>query len=83
MYSEQYAMPVFYRDVMYREDAEEKDAAFLKLYDGHDWKWFCCAAGTYGYGISEKTLVGQKSFGPDVGEEDTTNIFCVLPMRKR
>ena len=34
------AMPVFYRDVMYREDKEGKDAAYLKLYDGHDWKWF-------------------------------------------
>ena len=38
--SEQYAMPVFYHNVMYRENTEEKDAAFLKLYDGHDWKWF-------------------------------------------
>ena len=35
-----HAMPVFYRDVMYREDTEEKDRAYLKLYDGHDWKWF-------------------------------------------
>ncbi|MFR2701589.1 MAG: hypothetical protein ACLTAQ_00335 [Longicatena caecimuris] len=33
-------MPVFYRDVMYREGAEGKDEAYLKLYDGHDWKWF-------------------------------------------
>ena len=33
-------MPVFYHDVMYRGNTEEKDAAFLKLYDGHDWKWF-------------------------------------------
>ncbi|WP_291519794.1 hypothetical protein [Blautia sp. CAG:237] len=33
-------MPVFYRDVMYREDEGGKDAAYLKLYDGHDWKWF-------------------------------------------
>ena len=37
---ENQAMPVFYRDVMYREDKEGKDAAYLKLYDGHDWKWF-------------------------------------------
>ena len=35
-----HAMPVFYRDVMYREGAEGKDEAYLKLYDGHDWKWF-------------------------------------------
>ena len=27
-------MPVFYHNVMYRENTEEKDAAFLKLYDG-------------------------------------------------
>ena len=25
---------------MYREGAEGKDEAYLKLYDGHDWKWF-------------------------------------------
>ena len=35
-----HAMPVFYRDVMYREGAEGKNEAYLKLYDGHDWKWF-------------------------------------------
>ena len=23
------------------EGAEGKDEAYLKLYDGHDWKWFC------------------------------------------
>ena len=61
--SEQYAMPVFYHDIMYRENTEEKDAAFLKLYDGHDWKWFAVRTETYGYGIFKKTLVGQKSFG--------------------
>ena len=38
---ENHAMPVFYRDVMYREEKEGKDEAYLKLYDGHDWKWFC------------------------------------------
>ena len=38
---ENHAMPVFYRGVMYREGAEGKEEAYLKLYDGHDWKWFC------------------------------------------
>ena len=38
--SENHAMPVFYRDVMYREAEPQEDAAYLKLYDGHDWKWF-------------------------------------------
>ena len=37
---ENHAMPVFYRDVMYREAGETEDVACLKLYDGHDWKWF-------------------------------------------
>ena len=37
---ENHAMPVFYRDVMYREGTEGKDEAYLKLYDGHDWRWF-------------------------------------------
>ena len=32
-------MPVFYRDVMYKEAENHEDMAFLKLYDGHDWKW--------------------------------------------
>ena len=38
---ENHAMPVFYRGVMYREGEAGKDEAYLKLYDGHDWKWFC------------------------------------------
>ena len=37
---ENHAMPVFYRDVMYKEAENYEDMAFLKLYDGHDWKWF-------------------------------------------
>lgn len=37
---ENHTMPVFYRDGMYRPDPEGKDAAYLKLFDGRDWKWF-------------------------------------------
>ena len=37
---ENHAMPVFYRDVMYKVADEQEDAAYLKLYDGRDWKWF-------------------------------------------
>ena len=37
---ENHAMPVFYRDVMYKAADEQEDAAYLKLYDGRDWKWF-------------------------------------------
>ena len=32
---ENHAMPVFYRDAMYRESMEGKEEAYLKLYDGH------------------------------------------------
>ena len=38
--SENHAMPVFYRDVMYKKAEGEGDTADLKLFDGHDWKWF-------------------------------------------
>ena len=37
---ENHAMPVFYRNVMYKPGEGSEDAACLKLYDGHDWKWF-------------------------------------------
>ena len=37
---ENHAMPVFYRDVMYKEAGQGEDAACLKLFDGRDWKWF-------------------------------------------
>lgn len=37
---ENHAMPVFYRGVMYREAEVQEDAAYLKLYDSYDWKWF-------------------------------------------
>ena len=37
---ENYAMPVFYRDVMYREAEPGEDVAHLKLFDGREWKWF-------------------------------------------
>ena len=76
--SEQYAMPVFYHDVMYRENTEGKDAAFLKLYDGHDWKWFCCAAETYGYGIFKKTLVRAKKLRPQRWRKRHRQIFSAF-----
>ena len=71
---ENHAMPVFYRDVMYREGAEGKDEAYLKLYDGHDWKWILLYVWIYGYGISEKMLVREKGICPDSGKE-TPEVF--------
>ena len=57
---ENHAMPVFYRDVMYREGAEGKDEAYLKLYDGHDWKWFCADTGKMGIYETSEYRTGQK-----------------------
>lgn len=33
-------MPVFYRDVMYKEAEPGEDVAWLKLFDGREWRWF-------------------------------------------
>ena len=57
-------MPVFYRDVMYREGAEGKDEAYLKLYDGHDWKWFCVRLKHTDMEYLSKILVRKKGIGP-------------------
>ena len=62
--SEQYAMPVFYHDVMYRENTEEKDAAFLKLYDGHDWKWFAARLKHTDMEYLRKHWSGKKASAP-------------------
>ena len=58
-----HAMPVFYRDVMYREGAEGKDEAYLKLYDGHDWKWFCVRLEHTDMEYLSKILVREKGIG--------------------
>ena len=62
--SEQYAMPVFYHDIMYRENTEEKDAAFLKLYDGHDWKWFAARLKHTDMEYLRKHWSGKKASAP-------------------
>ncbi len=62
--SEQYAMPVFYHDVMYRGNTEEKDAAFLKLYDGHDWKWFAARLKHTDMEYLRKHWSGKKASAP-------------------
>lgn len=59
-----HAMPVFYRDVMYREDTEEKDGAYLKLYDGHDWKWFRVSLSHTDMEYIRKNWAGKKAVAP-------------------
>ena len=61
---ENHAMPVFYRDVMYREGAEGKDEAYLKLYDGHDWKWFCVRLEHTDMEYLRKCWSGKKASAP-------------------
>ena len=59
-----HAMPVFYRDVMYREDTEEKDGACLKLYDGHDWKWFRVSLSHTDMEYLRKYWAGKRAAAP-------------------
>ena len=59
-----HAMPVFYRDVMYREDTEEKDRAYLKLYDGHDWNWFWVSLSHTDMEYLRKNWAGKKAAAP-------------------
>ena len=59
-----HAMPVFYRDVMYREDEGGKDAAYLKLYDGHDWKWFHVQLSHTDMEYLRKNWSGKKASAP-------------------
>ena len=61
---ENHAMPVFYRDVMYREDEGGKDAAYLKLYDGHDWKWFHVRLSHTDMEYLRKNWSGKKASAP-------------------
>lgn len=57
-------MPVFYRDVMYREGGEGKDDAYLKLYDGYDWKWFCVRLSHTDMEYLRKNWHGRKASAP-------------------
>ena len=61
---ENHAMPVFYRDVMYRKGAAGKDDAYLKLYDGHDWKWFCVRLSHTDMEYLRKNWHGRKASAP-------------------
>lgn len=41
LYMENMLWQYFTVILMYRDGGDEKDEAYLKMYDGHDWKGFC------------------------------------------
>ena len=49
---------------MYREDTEEKDGAYLKLYDGHDWKWFRVSLRHTDMEYLRKNWAGKRAAAP-------------------
>ena len=61
---ENHAMSVFYRDVMYREGTEGKDEAYLKLYDGHDWRWFRVCLSHTDMEYLRRNWYGKKASAP-------------------
>ena len=63
-----HAMPVFYRDVMYREDTEEKDGAYLKLMTAMTGNG-SGSSQPYRYGISEEILGGKKNSSSRAGKK--------------
>ena len=79
---ENHAMPVFYRDVMYREGTEGKDEAYLKLYDGHDWRWFRVCLSHTDMEYCAGTGMGKRHL-PRHWKKDTINISCVFPIQKK
>ncbi len=74
---ENHAMPVFYRNVMYKPGEGSEDAACLKLYDGHDWNcfiriWSTCA----GTGPGKSLLLR-------FWKNDIRNIISAFLIRKK
>ncbi len=67
-------MPVFYRDVMYKEAEYGEDVAHLKLFDGREWKWFQVKLLHTDMEYLRKKWSGKKGVRPNVGKE-TSYIF--------
>ncbi|MFR4784112.1 MAG: hypothetical protein ACLUAR_15565 [Pilosibacter sp.] len=61
---ENHAMPVFYRDIMYKEAEPGEDVAHLKLFDGHEWKWFRLKLLHTDLEYLRKKLSGKKASAP-------------------
>ena len=79
---ENHAMPVFYRDVMYKAADEQEDAAYLKLYDGRDWKWFRVNLFHTDMEYPRKNWAGKKGVCPYTGEK-ASQVFSALFLHRR
>ena len=67
-------MPVFYRDVMYKEAEYGEDVAYLKLFDGREWKWFQVKLLHTDMEYLRKKWSGKKASAPTL-EKKHHNIF--------
>ncbi len=72
--SEQYAMPVFYHDVMYREEHRRERCGLSETYDGHDWKWFAVRLKHTDMEYLRKHWSGKKASAPTL-EKKARQIF--------
>ena len=68
-----------YYDVMYREGAEGKEEAYLKLCDGPDWKCFCVRLNHTDMEYLRKNWSGKKT-SARYWRKDTINIWGSIPM---
>ena len=66
---ENHAMPVFYRDAMYKEAEPGEDVAHLKLFDGREWEVVSGKITSYRYGISSEKVEQEKGICPYFGKE--------------
>ena len=63
--------------------AEGKDEAYLKLYDGHDWKWSCVRLDHTDMEYLSKNAGQGKRHLPRLWKRDTRSIFCVFPIKRK
>ena len=77
-----HAMPVFYRDVMYREDTEERDGAYLKLMMAMTGNGSGAVSAIQIWNISERTGLEKKLQHP-YWKKGIVNTSCVFLIQKR
>ena len=79
---ENHAMPVFTVMSCTERGTEGKDEAYLKLYDGHDWKWFCVRLNHTDMEYLRKNWSGKKASAPTL-EKRHHKYFLRFPIQKK